>query len=147
MKILFAFCLILSPFSCRQYSDSNLLKEDIIKTDKAMSDLAVKEGFMRSISHYADENIVKLNEGAHPILGKKMFDEMYADNPGPKSLTWEPIYAEVSESGELGYTWGNWKFAGKDTALYGNYFTVWKKQKDGTWKVVLDGGNSTPPPG
>ena len=28
-----------------------------------------------------------------------------------------------------------------------NYFTVWKKQGDGSWKVKLDGGNNTPKPG
>jgi hypothetical protein len=29
---------------------------------------------------------------------------------------------------------------------YGNYMSVWKKQDDGSWKFVLDGGNTTPPP-
>jgi ketosteroid isomerase-like protein len=111
-----------------------------------MSDLAVKEGFLKAIHYYADENIVKLNEGEHPIVGKKHYEETYGDKEGPKSLTWEPLYAEIAESGELGYTWGNWKFVQKDTTLYGNYFTVWKKHKDGSWKVALDGGNTTPPP-
>jgi len=146
MKILITSCFIILGLSCNQRSEPNRLKEEIIKTDKAMSDLAVKEGFLKSILHYADDNIVKLNDGAYPVVGKKAFKEMYAGNPGSKSLTWEPLNAEVAESGELGYTWGNWKFVGKDTAMYGNYFTAWKKQKDGSWKVALDGGNSTPPP-
>lgn len=38
--------------------------------------------------------------------------------------------AEASESGEPGYTLGNWKMVLKDTVLYGNYCTIWKKQEN-----------------
>ena len=110
-----------------------------------MSDLTVKEGFIKAIIFYADDNIVKLNDGQFPVVGKMAFIEKYGDQDGPKTLTWEPLKAEVAGSGDLGYTWGNWKFTKPDTTYYGNYFTVWKKQKDGEWKVALDGGNTTPP--
>ena len=142
-----AICLLsMMTISYSQSSDTEQLRSKIIEADKAMSDLAEKEGFLKAIHYYADENIVKLNDGQYPIVGKKQYEETYGDNVGPKSLTWEPVYAEVAESGELGYTWGNWKFVQKDTTYYGNYFTVWKKQQDGSWKVALDGGNTTPPP-
>jgi ketosteroid isomerase-like protein len=29
----------------------------------------------------------------------------------------------------------------KDTVLRGTYVSVWKKQKDGKWKFMLDTGN------
>lgn len=133
--------------SCNSWhSDVKLLEQEIINTDKAMSELAFKEGFFKAILYYADDDIVKLNEGSFPVIGKKAFIELYGDRTGPKSLSWDPIKAEVAKSGELGYSWGNWKFEQKDTTFYGNYFTVWKLHKDGTWKVALDGGNSTPPP-
>jgi len=146
-NFLIEICLLnmVIVMSCNQYSDTEQLKQEIIKTDKAMSDLAVKEGFLKAILFYADDNIVKLNEGTYPVIGKKAFEELYGNKPGPKTLTWEPLKAEAANSGELGYTWGNWKFEQQDTILYGNYFTVWKKQTDGTWKVALDGGNTTPP--
>ncbi len=35
---------------------------------------------------------------------------------------------------------------GEITTTYGNYVTVWKRQPDGKWKYVLDGGNTTPAP-
>jgi ketosteroid isomerase-like protein len=126
--------------------DTVQLKQKIINTDKAMSDLAVKEGFLKAILHYADDDIVKFNDGNYPVIGKKAYEELYGDKAGPKTLTWAPLKAEVAKSGELGYTWGNWKYELKDTTYYGNYFTVWKLQQDGSWKVALDGGNTTPPP-
>jgi len=148
IKFLSGICsvIIFAFISCNQNPDTKHLEEEIISTDKAMSDLAVQEGFMRAILHYADSNLVKFNDGNYPAIGKKAFEELYKDKPGPKTLTWEPVKAEVAKSGELGYTWGNWKFELKDTTYYGNYFTVWKLQNEGTWKVALDGGNTTPPP-
>ncbi len=35
---------------------------------------------------------------------------------------------------------------GKLVANYGKYTSIWKKQKDGEWKVVVDMGNSSPDP-
>ena len=102
--------------------------------------------FIKAIIFYADDNIVKLNDGQFPAIGKMAFIEKFGSQVGPKTLTWEPLKAEVAGSGELGYTWGNWKYVSTDTTYYGNYFTIWKKQDDGRWKVALDGGNSTPPP-
>ena len=148
IKFLSVICsaIIFAFTSCNQNPDSKQLEKVIISTDKAMSDLAVKEGFFKAILHYADDDIVKFNDGSYPVIGKKVFQELYKDKTGPTTLTWEPIKAEVAKSGELGYTWGNWKFELKGTTYYGNYFTVWKLQNDGTWKVALDGGNTTPPP-
>ncbi|PYX88395.1 MAG: nuclear transport factor 2 family protein, partial [Acidobacteria bacterium] len=57
--------------------------------------------------------------------------------------------AEMAASGDLGYTYGTFEFRAKDKdghpiVRYGKYATVWKKQKDGTWKVAMDMGNSAP---
>lgn len=124
----------------------DLLKEQIIQVDRAMSDMASTAGFNNSILAYADSGIVKLNDGQFPIIGKEVFAASFDKDKDVKTISWSPLHAEVAMSGELGYSWGNWKFMAKDTAYYGNYFTVWKKQSDGNWKVALDGGNNTPNP-
>ncbi len=145
--MLLLFCLLYLS-SCTQKNEDRTeqLKQEIVNADLAMSDLATKEGFFRALSQYASDEFVKLNEGSYPVIGKKEFDDMFKDKPGSKSLTWVPVKADVARSGDLGYTWGNWKMVLQDTIFYGNYFTVWKKQEDGKWKMSLDGGNSAPPP-
>ena len=145
--MLLLFCLLYLS-SCTQKNEDRTeqLKQEIVNADLAMSDLATKEGFFRALNYNAAEDFVKLNEGTHPVVGKKEFEEIFKDKPGTKSLTWVPVKADVSQSGDLGYTWGNWKMVLKDTTVYGNYFTIWKKQNDGSWKMTLDGGNSTPAP-
>lgn len=60
-------------------------------------------------------------------------------------MTWQPVKAEISASGDLGYTYGYYQArshtAQGDVVREGKYTTIWRKQSDGTWKVVLDIGN------
>lgn len=68
-------------------------------------------------------------------------------------LTWEPTMAFASAAGDLGYTLGTWRSSragpvGVAEEHTGKYVTIWRRQADGGWKVVFDGGNpDTAPPG
>jgi hypothetical protein len=68
--------------------------------------------------------------------------------PPPILLEWAPEQAEVSPSGDLGWTTGPFVLTDKSPkqapAIHGYYFSLWKKQADGTWKVVLDHGVGAP---
>jgi ketosteroid isomerase-like protein len=63
------------------------------------------------------------------------------DNP----LIWKPVGADISASGDLGYNFGTYELHSKDKegkplVEHSKYTSIWKKQKDGRWKVVLDTG-------
>ncbi|MDP2688399.1 MAG: nuclear transport factor 2 family protein [Aequorivita sp.] len=120
--------------------------QQIIVADKDASNLASEIGFNNALLSVADSSFVKLGNGQLPILGKMAFANSFDKNNDTKTITWHPIKAEVARSGELGYSWGNWQFKTPDTTYYGNYVTIWKKKEDGKWKMILDGGNSTPNP-
>jgi ketosteroid isomerase-like protein len=68
------------------------------------------------------------------------------------ALQWSPTKANMSASGDLGYTSGTYALttndaAGKPAVERGKYLEVWKKQIDGTWKVIEDIFNAdTMPP-
>ena len=124
-------------------------EEELIKTDKEFSERSVKDGIAEAFIAYADDDVILMRDKQFPILGIKELKEYYSKiKNGNAQLEWTPVKAEVSSSGELGYTFGNWIYSTKDSkdTVYGNYVTIWKKQKDGRWKFVLDGGNTTPPP-
>jgi ketosteroid isomerase-like protein len=56
-------------------------------------------------------------------------------------LTWYPILADVSQSGDLGYTTGPWtSFQNDRPHTTGEYITVWRKQPDGKWKFAIGMG-------
>jgi ketosteroid isomerase-like protein len=67
------------------------------------------------------------------------------------SLRWHPVKAEMLIPGVLGYTVGRWERIRKTkegTVIKktGTYTSVWKKQPDGSWKIVLDTGSPDEPP-
>ena len=67
-------------------------------------------------------------------------------------LQWGATSAEVSASGDLGYTVGTYEMSvndaeGNPQTTIGKYLTAWKKQPDGQWKVVADCFNEDAPPG
>jgi len=67
---------------------------------------------------------------AHDLYGAR------PDRANPP-LVWWPLWAGLAASGDLGFTTGPATFDGKPS---GYYFTVWKRQADGAWKWVYDGG-------
>jgi ketosteroid isomerase-like protein len=139
------FCLL--ALSCKQQGfDPNNARQEIIRADISMSDVAARDGFYAALYQYADTNFVKLSDGRNPVIGKSAFGDLVKRKPDTKFIQWKPVNADVAKSGELGYSWGNWIFKSSDTIMYGNYFTAWKKQQNGSWKMLLDGGNSTPAP-
>ena len=63
-------------------------------------------------------------------------------------LTWTPLDAGISSSGDLGWTSGTYEFCSVDkdskpTISQGKHTSIWKKQADGNWKIVLDMGNAS----
>ncbi len=126
------------------------MEQQLIDADKAFSQLSQEKGMPDAFLHYADSSVIILRNGQFPIWGKAEQKMAYQSiSPGSFTLTWEPLKAEVATSGDLGYTFGNWKMVSKNTdgnevIKYGNYVSIWKKQPDGTWKYVLDTGTDTP---
>ena len=62
-------------------------------------------------------------------------------------IGWTPDRIDIAQSGELGYSSGRYSMdftgpGGKPVHDKGKYLTVWKKQADGSWKVLLDAFNS-----
>lgn len=65
-------------------------------------------------------------------------------------ISWKPDRVKLARSRELGYTSGAYQLSfedpqGKTVSDKGKYVTVWQKQKDGSWKVLLDIFNSDLP--
>ena len=151
MKHCFLFLIISIAFVSCSKTDENA-KQEIINTDIAFSKRSIEKGMYAAFVEFADDSVIKPAQGEFPVFGKKALEEKFSQNGKPDfTLSWQPVKAEVAASGDLGYTFGNWKLQtknqfGLDETVYGNYVSIWKKQKDGSWKYVLDTGNETPSP-
>jgi ketosteroid isomerase-like protein len=110
---------------------------------------AAEKGSQGYMSYYA-EDAAELPNGEDAIQGKENIAKTmgFLDDKN-NHLTWTPVHADMAASGDLGYTYGTYEFRsigkdGKPAVEYGKYVSIWKKQKDGSWKVVMDMGNASP---
>lgn len=118
-------------------------KAEIVRVEKAFNDMAQKEGLVKAFEFYAAEDGV-IKRQNQIFKGKEAIREWYERDVRPnESLTWEPTFVEVSISGDLAYTYGNYVFTYPDSLgnmqqNKGVFHTVWKRQSDGSWKYVWD---------
>lgn len=105
--------------------------------EREVAELGVEKGFLANIAPDA----VLLRPAPIPAA------EALADTPPALALTWEPSFAEIAASGDLGYTTGPFQARRSDlvTVGHGHYVSVWRKDDD-RWHLVIDGGSSHPPP-
>jgi ketosteroid isomerase-like protein len=120
----------------------------LIKLEAEFAQAVAQQGQAGFVSYFAEDG-VELDNGGGIVTKEDMRKEPAW--PEGTSLTWTPVKAEMAASGDLGYTYGNYIYKarnkeGKIVTSYGKYMSVWKKQNDGSWKVVADMGNSSPEP-
>jgi len=90
------------------------------------------------LAFLADDGIV-FRPG--PVNGKEVWSKRQETG---LDLVWEPTFAVMARSGDFGFDTGPSKWRGKKSDQkftgFGHFVSVWKKQKDGSWKVALDCG-------
>ena len=66
-----------------------------------------------------------------------------AEKANESVLEWAPNFADASSDGTFGYTTGNWQYRAKkgvEPSAFGEFNTIWVKQRDGGYKWVIDIG-------
>jgi ketosteroid isomerase-like protein len=111
-----------------------------------------KDVLERGGAAFADwfaEDGVALGNGQPPSVGRVAIAKSANWKPKDYQLIWTPTDAMMGPSGDMGYTWGHFEGRSKDAngnpvTTTGRYMTIWRKQPDGVWKVVLDAGSNEP---
>jgi ketosteroid isomerase-like protein len=67
------------------------------------------------------------------------------------SGTWQPVTVVASRSGELAYSTGTYELSWNDPSgnrvtERGKYLEVWRRQADGSWKMIVESFSSDAPP-
>ncbi len=141
MLVLLASCIF--PKKKKEPQADAFAKMEMMEADRAFSKLSGEKGMKTAFIEYLDSNGVLLRPGHLPIAGADAVDFLIQQNDNDFTMTWEPRNGVIARSGELGYTYGIYAIrpSAKDTVIYGTYVSIWKKEKGGTWKYVLDSGN------
>ncbi len=121
----------------------------LLTLDGQFSQSVEKGGGAAFASWFADD-AVTLSNGKAPVLNKTGIMDHARWKPEEYKLQWTPMGGKMSDSGDMGFTWGHYDATtyhpagGNPTVLGGRYITVWKRQADGKWKVALDASAEEP---
>ena len=151
MKTFLALSLLSMLIAPSAPADDTAGREALLKADRDFAASAQTRGVEAWVENWAEN-------GVHPdgptgvAVGKdgirRQMGAQYA-TPGFK-LEWSVSHAEISRGGNVGTTKGRYKATsmkdGKKVVRTGDYFTVWQKEKDGSWKISFETGDRNPEP-
>lgn len=129
---------VVSPASAHAESPASVLA-----ADAAFAARADSAGPAVAFAAYAADDGVSLGARPVPACGKAQIGAQF-EGSGPGDLRWAPSVGDAAASGDLGYTVGSATVRGQTGTFHSKYITVWKRQADGSWRFVADGGNAMP---
>jgi ketosteroid isomerase-like protein len=120
--------------------------DELIQSERDFASYCEKNGLPEAwVEYFAPDGLVFQPHPKNAIESFK--DKIPSPKPAPSQLYWEPYHGATSIGGDLGFNTGPWKIStaqGNQPPQYGYFFSVWKKQPSGEWKVLLDLGTSAP---
>ncbi|MGE0593505.1 MAG: nuclear transport factor 2 family protein [Vicinamibacterales bacterium] len=120
----------------------------MVQTERAFAARALVVGWKQAFLEYFSPAAIGFDTSgpgpAHAQLAQ------VPDPPPTLRLVWEPRYGDVAASGDLGYLTGPVETRRTDrpdlAPRYSNYASIWRREPDGTFRVLMDVGVTTPGP-
>ena len=125
-----------------EHGNKNVLMDQVREAEESFNAYAQEKGLAEAFVRYADDDAVLVRNN-RVIKGKDSIQAYVSGGSPDITLTWHPDYIEVSDSGDLAYTYGEYRMSridssGQEVSHVGVFHTVWKRQADGSWKYVYD---------
>jgi len=119
----------------------------LAEAERTFAKTAVEKGVRDSFIEFFADDGIGFEPG--PVNTKESFSKRPAPTgPRPITLNWQPVWGTISAAGDMGFNTGPFVVIDnspqKRPQQHGMFFSVWKKQSDGAWKVAVDIGVSTP---
>ncbi len=148
MKISLLFILALAPLATFAQAPEDPVAaaaRTVFENERKFYEVGQELGTRAAFLEFLGDDSIIFHPG--PVDGKKE----WAKRPEKGiSLKWKPLFVAMSRSADLGYTTGpaEWRHEKDDEKPfgYGQFVSIWKKQKDGSFKVAVDLGSELPGP-
>jgi ketosteroid isomerase-like protein len=118
--------------------DSRAAAEPVVAAERAFAARHQQVSVKKSFAEYAAADGVALTPDG--VRNVQDYIATWPDRDNAGFIGWWPDLAGIARSGDLGFTTGPASFGGGKR--FSNYFTIWKKQADGSWKWVIDQGTN-----
>jgi ketosteroid isomerase-like protein len=111
---------------------------EVVEAERAFARAAQADGVQAAFLRYSAPDGIVFQPG--PVAAKQA---LAARPIPPVALKWWPVYAGIAASADLGFTTGPFVVGDGERTGHGWFFTVWKRQPDGSWRWLLDHGPPT----
>jgi ketosteroid isomerase-like protein len=140
MRTAVAALLVMNGLNAGAYqTDHEKALASLIDAERAFSRMSEDKGTREAFLTWLAPDAIVFRPA--PVPAQPLYERM--DPADMAVLSWDPEVAEISASGELGYTAGPYRIRpgrNAEPTDFGHYVSVWKKQADGAWRVFLDIG-------
>ncbi len=117
---------------------------ELIQADSTFAASSATNGAKAAFLAFAAEEAIAFGGGSQMTEGREAIGAGFNGFPAGAVLEWWPVAAQIAPSGDLGCTVGEARISTLNH--YSKYLTIWRRQQDGGWKFVADGGNVRPAP-
>jgi ketosteroid isomerase-like protein len=121
-------------------ADADAARQSLMEAESKLSEASASGGFRTALLAHADESLRLYRQGTFPLVGKDSVAK--AVKVLSEYITWKPLKADVSASGDLGYAYGSYELrinkSDDKPAELGHYARVWKREGRGPWRVVFN---------
>ncbi|HEY7461169.1 MAG TPA: DUF4440 domain-containing protein [Gemmatimonadota bacterium] len=146
LRVSFCTLAFLLLVGCGASVNLEAEKAAVKQADADFSKTSESRDFQAFLTFVSDSATFYSN-GGRILRGKQEVGEQWKPlfDPAGPALAWQPTDSDVASSGDLGYSRGVWKISqdgpeGRREGT-GKYVTIWRKEADGKWRVVVDIGN------
>ena len=140
---LFLFMLVCS-FSIQAKSELEKLKQQVWDAETAFAQ-TMADRDLEAFASFITEDAIFMGFGSKVNRGKEMIVKNWAKlfKKEKASFAWKPERVEVLEDGSLGLSTGP---VYDELGRFQTHTSFWRRQHDGSWKVVFDKGDRFCPP-
>ncbi len=137
--------LALASLCACAHLDPEAARRSLLDADTAFAQQVSERGVEAWVEAFGDEGLMLVSDdplirGREPIRSTMSALGDPRKAPPELRLRWRPLGAQVSADGTLGWTYGNSLSVSPRGEHKGKYLTVWRRDKDGSWKVAADQG-------
>ncbi len=141
--------LMVALTGCAKKADVAAERDALMKADADWSTAMGSKNVDEFMKYFAADGVLMM-PNMPALNGAEAIQSTMSQMMSSINVSWTATNADVAASGDLGYTTGTYQASmtmpdGTTHPDNGKYATVWKKQADGSWKVVVDIFNSDVP--
>jgi ketosteroid isomerase-like protein len=117
--------------------------DQVVAAERAFASTSLEKGLHEAFLAYLAPDAI----GFLPLPGPAR-PSHEGKPPTSAKLSWGPAWVAVSSAGDLALSTGPWQISNHEPSVIkvttGWFFSVWRREPDGSWKVAVDSGISSP---